>query len=167
MTILILLCAVVLAVIAAAIWVCVAAQAKDIRREAAIIQELGKLDFTKKEKLEDFLGRKDEVGMIAGAPKALVDSIHRVLIELREQSDELQKTSRLMSDNSNSTSSAIRNVESAVQEIASGAASQATETEKASESVVCIGEQITDARERSQQLDAVASRICISSNQAL
>ena len=72
-----------------------------------------------------------------------------------------------MSDNSNSTSSAIRNVESAVQEIASGAASQATETEKASESVVCIGEQITDARERSQQLDAVASRISISSNQAL
>lgn len=167
MAILILLCAVVLAVIAAAIWVCVAAQAKDIRREAAIIQELGKLDFTKKDKLEDFLGRKDEVGMIAGATKALVDSIHKVLIELREQSDELQKTSRLMSDNSNSTSSAIRNVESAVQEIASGAASQATETEKASESVVCIGEQITDAKERSLQLDAVASRISISSNQAL
>ncbi|MDE7297370.1 MAG: Cache 3/Cache 2 fusion domain-containing protein, partial [Lachnospiraceae bacterium] len=163
----VLLSLLVLVVVSAVVWVCVAALAKDIHREAEIIQELGKLDFTKKEKLGIFIGRGDEVGMIAGATKALVDSIHTVLLKLREQSGELQRTSREMSDNSNSTSNTLRSVESAIQEISSGALSQASETEKASESVVRIGDQIKEAKSRSTELDAVAARISISGNQAL
>lgn len=65
----ILLCIIVIIIASLLIWFCVSALAKDIRKESSILQELGNLDFTKREKLTTFCGRKDETGMIAEASK--------------------------------------------------------------------------------------------------
>lgn len=162
-----ILCFIVLVVISLAIGGCVSLLARDIGKEAKLIQELGKLDFTDKKKLDHYCGRKDEVGMIADATKLLVDSIYNVVAELKIQGEELQRTAGLMSESSGSASDSSENVEKAIQEIAAGAGQQATETEKASESVIHIGDQIIKAKEKSSNLDSVAGNISSSSIEAL
>ena len=99
--------------------------------------------------------------------KVLVDAMYNVVVGLKEKSLELQRTAGEMSENSSSTSDAIKNVETAIQEIAQGAGSQATETTSASERVIHIGNQIADTREKSSRLSGVAERINHSSEEAL
>lgn len=164
--IVVLLCVAVLVVASILIGICVSALSKGIRKESAILQELGNLDFTKRNKLKDFCGRKDEIGMIAEASKRLVDAVHIVLVRLRGQSEELLKTARKMSENSQASSGTIENVRHAVQDIAASATSQATETEKASVAVLHIGGQIVGAKEKSSTLNEVASKISTSNRAA-
>lgn len=162
-----ILCLTVLVIISFAIWFSVMMIARALSGEAAIIQEIGTLDFTGRQRLERYCGRKDEVGMIASAMKVLVDAMYSVVAGLKEKSRELQKTAGEMSENSASTSDAIRNVETAIQEISQGAGSQATETTNASERVIHIGNQIAETKEKSSRLSGVAERINHSSEEAL
>lgn len=161
------LCLAVLAAGSLAIWICVSLLARDINREAGVIQQIGTLDFTRKQELEIYCGRKDEVGMIADATKVLVNAIFQVIVELKEKVERLQKTADQMSESAASTAEAIKNVETAIQEIASGAGNQAEETEKASESVIHIGNRIMETKEKSFLLNEVADRISGSSKEAL
>ncbi|MDE7211015.1 MAG: hypothetical protein K2O03_06170 [Lachnospiraceae bacterium] len=163
--IILILCLIVLAAASILIGLCVSALSKDIRKEADILQELGKLDFTKKNKLSVFCDRKDEIGMIADASRRLADAAHSVLLQLCGQSAELLRTARTISDNSHTSSNTIKDMERAVREIAESATSQAAETEKASESVLHIGDQIVNAKKKSSTLSEVASKIS-TSNQA-
>lgn len=163
--IILLLCLVVLVVASVLIGLCVSALSKDIRKEADILQELGKLDFTKKDKLSAFFGRKDEIGMIADASKRLADAVHTALLRLCGQSAELLRTAEAISENSHTSSDTIKDMERAVREIAESATNQAAETEKATESVLHIGDQIVTAKEKSSTLNEVASKIS-TSNQA-
>ncbi len=80
---------------------------RDISREAKIIQELGRLDLTKKQKLDVYCSRKDEVGMIADATKELAEAIYGVVVELKEKSSLLQQTAGVMNNSSCSTADAI------------------------------------------------------------
>lgn len=162
-----ILCLIVLVIISFAIWFSVMMTGRALSGEAAIIQEIGTLNFTGRQRLERYCGRKDEVGMIANAMKVLVDAMYNVVAGLKEKSGELQKTAGEMSENSASTSDAIRNVETAIQEISLGAGSQAAETTNASERVIHIGSQIAETKEKSSRLSGVAERINHSSEEAL
>lgn len=162
-----ILCVVVLVVISLAVWGCVYVISRDISGEAAIIQGIGTLDFTGRQKLETYCGRKDEVGMIADATKVLVDAIYQVVVELQEKSRELQKTAGEMNENSAFTFDTVKTVESAIQEIALGAGNQASETGNASESVVHIGNQIAETKDKSSTLYGVAEKISNSSEDAI
>ncbi|MDE7429519.1 MAG: hypothetical protein K2N00_09680, partial [Lachnospiraceae bacterium] len=161
------ICAVVLALVSFAVWFCVSMLARDINKEADIIQGLGTLDFTKKQELDRYCGRKDEVGMIAEATKTMIDSVFQAVSEVKVRSAELQKTALLMSENASSTTGNIMNVETAIREIATGAEGQASETERASESVVHIGNGIVETKEKSAKLSDVAEKISDSSKEAL
>lgn len=162
-----ILCFAVLVIISLAIWGCVAVLARDISREADIIQNIGTLDFTERHKLERYCGRKDEVGMIADAMKVLVDAMYHVVDGLKKKSGELLAMAGEMSGTSSSASGTIRNVETSIQEIAEGAGNQAAETESASERVVQIGNQIAKTKEKSSRLSDVAEQINNSSEEAL
>lgn len=161
------ICIIVLVLISVAVWVCVSMLARDINKEADIIQGFGALDFTRKLELDNYCGRKDEVGMIADATKTMIDSVFHVVSEVKVRSAELQKTATLMSDNASSTTDNIMNVENAIREIATGAEGQATETQKASDSVLHIGNGIVETKEKSAKLSDVAEKISDSSKEAL
>ncbi|MDE7341023.1 MAG: methyl-accepting chemotaxis protein [Lachnospiraceae bacterium] len=161
------LCLAVLVIISLAVWGCVAVLARDISREADIIQNIGTLDFTERQKLERYCGRKDEVGMIADAMKVLVDAMYQVVEGLKKKCGELLEMAGEMSGTSSSASGTIRSVETAIQEIAEGAGNQAAETENASECVIQIGNQIAKTKEKSSRLSDVAEQISNSSEEAL
>ena len=105
--------------------------------------------------------------MIAEATNVLVNAIYHVIQELKEKSAALQKTAADMSGNSAVTSETIHTAKSAIQDIAAGAGSQATETENASNSVLHIGRQIEDTKVKSSSLYEVAEEISRSSTEAL
>lgn len=165
--ILAMICAIVLLLIAVAIWCCVSISVRDINKEADIIQGFGTLDLTKREELGNYCGRKDEVGMIADATKIMIDSIFQVISEVKEKTVALQNTAALMNENASSTAGNISNVENAIREIAAGAENQAAEDEKASENVMHIGSQILEAKEKSVKLGDAAEKIGESSTEAL
>lgn len=161
------LCIALLVAVSLVVWLCVSLVARDINKEAAIIQQIGTLDFGRRQELDLYCGRKDEVGMLADATKGLVDAISRVVGELKENIGELQETSNQMDSRAASAADAINNVETAIQEIASGAGNQAGETEKAAENVVYIGNKIMETKEKSLVLSGVANQISSSSKEAL
>ncbi|MCM1153756.1 MAG: methyl-accepting chemotaxis protein [Roseburia sp.] len=162
-----IVCLIVLIVISLAIWLCVSMISHDISGEAGVIQEIGTLDFTEKDKLKNYCGRKDEVGMIADATRGLVDAVYLVVTELQNKSSELQKTAGEMNSSSAFTFETVKTLESAIQEISIGAGNQASETENASESVVHIGNQIAETKEMSMTLYKVAEKINSSSDVAI
>ena len=162
-----ILCIVVLVVISLTGWGSVSMIARDISGEAGIIQEIGTLDFTGREKLNKYCGRKDEVGMIADATRVLVDASYHVVVELQEKSRELLKTAGEMNKSSAVTFDTVKSVESAIHEIAMGASNQASETNSASNSVVHIGNQIAETKDKSSTLYGVAENINSSGEEAI
>lgn len=162
-----IICVIVLIVISITVWFSVSLIARDINGEAKIIQDIGTLDFTSRQKLEAYCGRKDEVGMIAEATRILVDATYNVVVELQQKSSELQKTAGEMNENSAFTSNAVKDVETAIHEIAIGAGNQAAETENASESVVHIGNRIAETKDKSSMLYGVAEKINSSGEEAI
>ncbi len=162
-----ILCIVVLVVISLTVWGSVSMIARDISGEAGIIQEIGTLDFTGREKLNKYCGRKDEVGMIADATRVLVDASYHVVVELQEKSRELLKTAGEMNKSSAVTFDTVKTVESAIHEIAMGASNQASETNSASNSVVHIGNQIAETKDKSSTLYGVAENINSSGEEAI
>ena len=161
------ICVIMLVACTAIIWFFVRMSTRGIVKISEVIQKLGTLDFTGKEKLNNYRNRKDEVGMIATATGQMVDSISGVIVTLKANSEELKAASGQIDNGSVNTSDAAKNVESAIKDIAQGATSQAEETSKASESVVHIGNSIADIRTRFKELNDVVERIGGSSEESL
>ena len=152
-------CLAVLLVCAVLVWIFVKKPSKDFARLGNIIEEIGTLDLTNAERLEKYSKRKDEVGIIAKASGKLVSSVKEVIENLIEQSKQLEDTSRQMLENAASVNDSLKGVELAIEEIADGAGEQASETQKASNSVVSMGTMIETAAEKVGELSSVNNYI--------
>lgn len=162
-----ILCFAVLVIISLAVWGCVAVLARDISREADIIQNIGTLDFTERQKLERYCGRKDEVGMIADAMKVLVDAMYQVVEGLKKKCGKLLEMAGEMSGTSSSASGTIRNVETAIHEIAEGAGNQALETENASNASYRLEIKLRKQKKSHQGFPTLRSRLTIPAKRRL
>ncbi len=160
-------CLVVLVICSLLVFLFVKKPSKDFEKVGKIIDEIGTLDLTRAEHLEKYMKRKDEVGIIAKATGKLVDSVKEVITALVEQSKTLEDTSRELLDNAASVNDSLRGVELAIEEIADGAGEQASETQKASNSVVSMGTMIGTAADKVGELSAVNSSIRETSENAL
>ena len=152
-------CLVVLVICALLVWIFVKKPSKDFAKLGAIIEELGTLDLTHAERLEKYNKRKDEVGVIAKASGKLVESVKAVIENLVEQSKQLEDTSKLLLENAASVNDSLKGVELAIEEIADGAGEQASETQKASNSVVSMGTMIETAADKVGELTSVNNYI--------
>ena len=143
-----LTCFVIALLILAVTIIIVRFNVKDLAVVGGIIEDIAEtMDMTKAEEISRYSRRKDEVGMITNSTIKLTSAIRRVAAELQSKGQELYATSEDLMDISTSTLSSVNQVENAVREIAEGATSQATETERATAAVVEIGGQIGNATE--------------------
>jgi len=152
-------CLVVLVICALLVWIFVKMPSKDFAKLGKIIDEIGTLDLTNAERLEKYEKRKDEVGIIAKATDKLVESVKAVIEGLIEQSKQLEETSKQMIENAASVNDSLKGVELAIEEIADGAGEQASETQKASNSVVSMGTMIETAADKVGELSSVNNYI--------
>lgn len=98
------------------------------------------------------LRRKDEISKILRAVMNLRGQMSDVIGAMVEQSDSVQETAQQISLGTNQTAKAINQVDVAVGEISDGATSQASETQRATENVIVMGDMIEQTREEVQAL---------------
>lgn len=156
---LLVMCAIILVVISACVWVAGRLIASDIKKVARRIQALGTLDLTLRHDLGKYGSRKDEVGMIAKATLHLADTVSAAIALIKEKSGELLHTSASLHLESDVTKNSVEKVERAINEIAASTERQATDTQQAVGSVLHIGETIAKTMDETETLKGYAASI--------
>lgn len=108
------------------------------------ILKLSDLDFTDDEETEKMAQRKDEFGEISRNIKLLQSKLSIAVGSIKKQSGEIFSSSNGMHQSAADMSAESEQIDHAVGDIAQGATSQASETQKAENTVVHMGELIED-----------------------
>ncbi len=144
----------------------VATMIKPFQTVTDVIGNLAEMDFTEDERLAKIGSRKDETGFMARAIITLRNSLIDVVTEIKNQSSLLYKTSEHLSSRAAETSNTVQNVERAVTEIATGANSQASETQKATQDILLMGAMVEDTSSQVTSLHSTADSMKASSDTA-
>lgn len=105
--------------------------------------------------IEDrFLGRSDEIGDIARSLNSVQNSFYEVIRDLQKSADGLDAENKSFLEKFNMISQNIGNINIAVEEIAKGSTDQASETARASDSVINIGSALDQNADNINDLNA-------------
>ena len=139
---------------------------KPITTVAEVVDKIGDLDFTEDHRTDGLLGRKDETGVIARSVENMREKLVEIVGEIQAQSTLLYNTSGELSRSAQNTSNDASHIENAVTDIATGAASQAGETQKANIDMGIIGEMIIDTGAQVSGLTETANLMKSTSEEA-
>lgn len=131
-----------------------------------IINRLSDMDLQDDSLTRKISRRKDECGIMARSIITLQESLVSVITDIKNQSALLYETSAQLTGSATTTSGTVQNVEQAVSEIATGATSQAEETQKATEDIVLMGTMVEDTNSQVSALHHAADAIKESSDTA-
>jgi len=131
-----------------------------------IVGNLANMNLVRDERLEKISNKKDETGIMARAIISLQKSLTNVISEIKQQSSLLYKTSEELNSSAAETSKTVQNVERAVSDIASGATSQAAETQKATEDIMLMGTMMENTSLQVDSLHSTADSMKSSSDTA-
>lgn len=139
---------------------------KPLLEITAVINRFSTLNLAESPTTQRISKRKDETGEIARAIAALRQQLADIVSQIQEQSAKLYNASNELDLNASHTSETVGNVESAVNEIATGATSQASETQKATDNIVDMGTMIEHTNAKVENLNATAALMKQSSDEA-
>lgn len=129
---------------------------KPLMEIADEIEEIAALDLRREEQLAKLAKNKDESGQIARALQEMRNSLVDIVSQIQEQSQQLFGASDNLNENVEHTAENVGGVETAVNEIASGANNQASETMRANEGIVTMGSMIEDTNAQVTNLNTTA-----------
>ena len=158
-TMLLVMCAVILVLISVGVWFAGRLIAKDINKVSQIIYEIGSLDLTLKQKLDQYTSRRDEVGTIANATHNLADTVSEAVKLIKEKNGKLLDTSGTLRTGVSTTNNSVDDVERAMNDIAGSATQQAADTQQTAESILHIGENIERTMTETEALSQYADNI--------
>jgi methyl-accepting chemotaxis protein len=104
-------------------------------------------------------GRKDEFGEMVGNTNSVIDTLDKIVKNIKESANTVALSSEELSDTANQISQTAEDVSNAVQEIASGATQQADEIQTASENVGRIGDAVSDVQNSAGDLSNLAEKM--------
>lgn len=131
-----------------------------------LTEALSQMDFTERDEYAKFSKRKDEVGSMGRALSSLRIELVRIIEQIREESSQLLEASADLGVSAAETSSTMAQLESAVNEIAEGANSQAADTQRATENVVLMGDMVEETDRQVAELMEYAKQMKIAGNGA-
>lgn len=140
---------------------------RPIIRVSQIVQKMADLDFSENENTEKMKKRKDETGVMTRSVALLREELVGLLEGIQKQSVQLFKTSANLDGDSDETQKMVEQVDRAVGDIATGATSQAQETQNATENVIAMGNMIEDTNAEAERLNGNAQQMKDSSDQAM
>ncbi len=108
---------------------------------------------------EEETKRKDEIGDIARGVKRLAEELNEIVGSIQMSAKEVSDFSELMNESMGRISETVNNVNLAVEDIAKGATSQATETMQANNQVAQIGDAIEVAVAEVENLSVSAKKM--------
>ena len=139
---------------------------KPINKLTVVINRIGELDFSASEDLSSLTVHKDEIGLISRSIANLRMQLVEVVLKIKERSKELYDASELLSRNTAESATTLEQVEKAVSEIADGATTQASETQKATENVILIGDMISETNSEVEGLASNSTEMKTSGDEA-
>lgn len=107
----------------------------------------------------EILERGDEVGDMARAIQILVQSLHEIVANITQSSQSLEKFSDQFSESFEGISDSISSVNTAVEEIAGGATSQASETMNANQKVAEMGQALEETSANVETLNSSSEKM--------
>lgn len=131
-----------------------------------IINKLADMDFTENAIQTKLNRRKDETGEMSRAIGVLRSQLVKIVSNLKDQSEKLFSAADSLSNDVSETATAIEQVEKAVVEIADGANMQASETQKATQNVILIGNMVEDTTGEAESLLVNATEMKTSGDEA-
>lgn len=139
---------------------------KPIKKMSGIANQFSTLDLRKAEEQESLEVRKDEVGMMGRSLSELRNHFEEIVTEIKVQSAHLYSEAASLNDHARETANNVDQVEKAVFEIAEGAASQAEETQRATENVIQMGEMVEETNAEVEHLYNYANAMKASGEEA-
>lgn len=131
-----------------------------------VIKRFSSLNFTESPTTIRISKRKDETGQMARAIGDLREKLVTIVSQIKSQSELLYNASTELDTNASHTTSTVGNVETAVNEIATGATNQASETQKATDDIVNMGNMIEHTNSQVENLTSTANLMRESSEEA-
>lgn len=121
------------------------------------VERIAHMDLRNDTALDSYAKEKGEVGSIARSVLHMKNALSGTVRNIRTQSEQLFEASALLNQNAEKTSGNVDNIEVAVGEIATGATSQANETQRATEDIVAMGTMIEDTSTHVETLNSTAA----------
>lgn len=131
-----------------------------------VIKRFSSLNFAESPTTIRISKRKDETGQMARAIGDLRKKLVTIVSQIKSQSELLYNASTELDTNASHTTSTVGNVETAVNEIATGATNQASETQKATDDIVNMGNMIEHTNSQVENLTSTANLMRESSEEA-
>lgn len=139
---------------------------RPIQQITHVINRFSDMDFSEDAKTRKIAKRKDESGTMARSIIALRKSLVQIITDIKNQSKLLYKTSEVLTGSASTTTHTVQHVEHAVSEIATGATSQAHETQRATDDIMLMGTMVEDTNSQVSALHTAANSIRESSDTA-
>ncbi len=120
------------------------------------VNRIAELDLRNDQVLEQYAAHQGEVGIIANAVIQMKDALTNIVQKIRQQGGQLFEASETLNSNAAKTAGNVNNVETAVNEIATSATSQAQETQGATEDIISMGTMIEDSSTQVKSMNETA-----------
>lgn len=140
---------------------------RPIRKVSDVVGRMADMDFTDDGNVAKIQKRKDETGYMGRAVASLQAGMRKMASEIQEQSRQLFQASERLDQDASSTTRTADQVGRAVGDIATGASSQAEETQSATEHVVSMGNMIQETNLVAEKLEDNSKQMQNSSGQAM
>lgn len=137
-------------------WICARRMTRPLIRMTSAVDRIAGFDLTEDPELITLDKNKGETGAIAHAVLHMKQALRSMVQQIREQSANIHQASGQLEENATATSGNVDSIETAVNEIATGATNQATETQRATEDVVMMGTMIEDTSTQVENLNSTA-----------
>ena len=131
------------------------------------VRRFSTLDFTENKKVSKISGHRDEMGEIARAIYELRVKMSEMVSQMKEQSSVLTEMGQNLEQRVCDTTEAVSSVECAVNEITTGASTQADETQQATEHVLDMEKLIQSANMEVENLKRMSLNMQNYSDQAV
>ena len=122
-----------------------------------VVNKTGNLDITKDDPVNKLCVRKDETGLMAKAVAEMTGKMVGVVSDIKKQEEDLKTASTNLNGAAAETASTVEQVEAAIGEISDGATSQANETQKATESIILMGNMVEETNAEVENLSETAA----------
>ncbi len=132
--------------------------ARPISLSADIAEKIANSDLTVKMP-DEYLKRKDEVGVLTRSINEMTDSLKVVIGNMSEIASNLSASSEELSASSQEISASAEQVGNAIQQVASGAEEQSAQVEETSSTISELINQITDVNNMSKEMDKQADNV--------
>lgn len=123
--------------------------------ERALLK-LSNYDITYDSSFENYVNREDEIGGIATAVKTLSESYRSIIPVIKNASNTLKSIVSELYTSTGITGETCSQISQAVENISSGAVSQAEDTANASSNIICMADELTKISGNTEELQKIS-----------